>query len=176
MANYTNFTSPFPISTVNQFIIDSAINRLEPEEKVLPDIEPLNYDFSSYSARLDSFNDPSWTCLADEKYSPARLAAAGFFSIRYLDIVQCYHCGGCFGNWENSGLTPWQAHAGWHPQCPLVQSVKGDEFISESRAKVAALHPAAIENLEEIFPTGFPSIVEAIYPENPTLEKHLKLW
>ena len=31
------------------------------------------------------------------------------------DIVQCFSCGGCLGNWEDDD-DPWKEHAKWFPK------------------------------------------------------------
>ncbi|KAF4024310.1 hypothetical protein G4228_016349 [Cervus hanglu yarkandensis] len=46
------------------------------------------------------------------------------------DIVQCFSCGGCLGNWEDDD-DPWKEHAKWFPKCEFLQSKKSLEEITQ---------------------------------------------
>ena len=106
---------------------------------------PRNTSFSTYSARLLSFDD--WP--KDAKPAPETLNAAGFFhvgrgtaSYDYLtfrvdsttlvlllyisrmltgreDKIVCFHCGGGLQDWLHTD-DPWTEHLRWFPYCVYV--------------------------------------------------------
>ncbi|XP_062067924.1 baculoviral IAP repeat-containing protein 1-like [Lepus europaeus] len=76
-------------------------------------------------ARLSSFR--LWPFYV-QGISPRALSAAGFVFTGKRDIVQCFSCGGCLGNWEE-GDDPWKEHAKWFPKCEFLQSKKTSEEI-----------------------------------------------
>ncbi|XP_056377673.1 baculoviral IAP repeat-containing protein 1-like [Hyla sarda] len=69
--------------------------------------------------RLQSFT--CWPVYALIK--PCTLAESGFFFTGTRDIVQCFSCGGCLGNWEEND-DPWREHTKWFPECKFLQKNK----------------------------------------------------
>ncbi|XP_065512798.1 baculoviral IAP repeat-containing protein 1 [Caloenas nicobarica] len=83
--------------------------------------------YSMEEARLQSFG--GWPFYA-RGTKPDSLARAGFFFTGKKDVVQCFACGGCLGNWED-GDDPWREHAKWFPECEFLQSKKSSEEIKK---------------------------------------------
>lgn len=106
------------------------------------------------NVRLDSFQKLPWTNLNNSLITPLSLAEAGFSNLGYNNFVVCCFCDGILGNWDESDLTAWQLHAGWHPQCPFVKKHQPVEFISRSRKIVDQKHPDLFQKFSP-FPQGF---------------------
>ncbi|KAM6033334.1 LOW QUALITY PROTEIN: baculoviral IAP repeat-containing protein 1 [Chlamydotis macqueenii] len=85
------------------------------------------YTYSAEHARWQSFD--RWPTYATGE-KPDVLARAGFFFRRKKDIVQCFACGGCLGNWED-GDDPWRKQAEWFPESEFLQSKKSSEEIKK---------------------------------------------
>ncbi|KAB0369605.1 hypothetical protein FD755_018598 [Muntiacus reevesi] len=83
--------------------------------------------YQEEKARLESFKN--WPFYA-QGTSPRELSAAGFVFTGKRDIVQCFSCGGCLGNWEDDD-DPWKEHAKWFPKCEFLQSKKSLEEITQ---------------------------------------------
>lgn len=78
-------------------------------------------------ARLASFQN--WPFYV-QMVSPQELSAAGFVFTGRRDMVYCFSCGGCLGNWEE-GDDPWKEHAKWFPKCEFLRSMKSSEEIAQ---------------------------------------------
>jgi len=104
---------------------------------------PKHSKYKEKRERIASYS--TWP--ASMKQRPGELAEAGFyyacklkftFGIYILnfiglargDRVICYQCGGGLRDWS-VGDRPWNEHATWFPQCPLVEAVMGNAFISK---------------------------------------------
>nr|XP_033784687.1 baculoviral IAP repeat-containing protein 1 isoform X2 [Geotrypetes seraphini] len=82
--------------------------------------------YKAEEARLESYDNwPFYT-----KTQPALLATAGFFFTGNKDIVRCFSCRGCLGNWEEDD-DPWKEHAKWFPECEFLKSKKSEEEIKQ---------------------------------------------
>ncbi|XP_069818939.1 baculoviral IAP repeat-containing protein 1-like [Dendropsophus ebraccatus] len=71
--------------------------------------------FEDENVRLESFK--KWP--TDSKGDPAAIARAGFYYTGRRDIVQCFSCAVCLGQWEESD-DPWKEHTKWFPDCPFL--------------------------------------------------------
>lgn len=87
-------------------------------ELLLP--EPLHRAYSKLHTRLFTFEVLPWSLSNHPDYTPQKLAEAGFINLGFRDLVQCFHCDGIVGNWEEHKLSPWAAHAAWHPHCSFL--------------------------------------------------------
>ncbi|KAM9679899.1 baculoviral IAP repeat-containing protein 1 [Dama dama] len=83
--------------------------------------------YQEEKARLESFKN--WPFYA-QGTAPRELSAADFVFTGKRDIVQCFSCGGCLGNWEDND-DPWKEHAKWFPKCEFLQSKKSLEEITQ---------------------------------------------
>ncbi|XP_068116810.1 baculoviral IAP repeat-containing protein 1e-like [Hyperolius riggenbachi] len=90
------------------------------------DLDPASLDmYKTEKVRLKSYRN--WPFYA--RIQPDQLAAAGFFCTGRRDAVQCFSCGGCLGNWQETD--PWKQHAKWFPECDYLKSKKTSEEIQE---------------------------------------------
>ncbi|OCU02365.1 baculoviral IAP repeat-containing protein 1 [Xenopus laevis] len=83
-------------------------------------------EYAAEESRLNSFKD--WPFYA--RIQPDKLSAAGFFFTGIKDIVQCFSCTGCLGNWEEND-DPWKEHAKWFPECNFLASIKTPDEIKQ---------------------------------------------
>lgn len=117
---------------------------------------PINDKFSLYEQRLETFYLTPWPHINSTRFSPEALSEAGFVNLGYRDIVQCFHCNGCVGNWIIHDLDPVIAHASWHPQCPFIKTkLQGDEICRFWKANLKK-HGSS-QNPPTLSPWGFES-------------------
>jgi len=97
----------------------------------IPHTGPTHPQYSSYQARLNSFNE--WP--PGLKQTKEMMAEAGLWYFGSSDYVKCFYCDGGLKEW-NENDNPWVEHAGWFTQCSFVRLVKGDKFVQESHDEV----------------------------------------
>ncbi|KAE8635951.1 hypothetical protein XENTR_v10002794 [Xenopus tropicalis] len=97
-----------------------CLQPLEPNERFKKDA------MKSEESRLGTYK--GWPLYAAA--NPRALAQAGFYFTGGRDIVQCFSCEGCLGNWEEND-DPWKEHAKWFPECVFLRSEKSEAEISD---------------------------------------------
>lgn len=102
-------------------------------EGLIPNMRPAFPEYYISRARLRSFDD--WP--KSLKQTPKQLSEAGFFYTQKQDRVICFCCGGGLFEWEEQDV-PWEQHALHHDKCDYLRLVKGLEYISMIKKKLAA--------------------------------------
>lgn len=64
-----------------------------------------------------------------------KLAEAGYFLTNDTKLAQCFKCGGVL-QLKQFDFDPWEDHAYWHPSCPYLLKVRGQEFVDKVRLEL----------------------------------------
>lgn len=150
-----------PLISAVRIVVADLIPRLQEIPDSHPWPHPLNPWFRTQERRLQSFTELPWDGPTNDYVNPHTLAAAGLYNIGFRDIVQCFHCGGCIGNWMVNNLKPWDAHAGWHPQCLFINTNQINESTASNYHKVLHNNPGHFVS-RKYFPVGYRSIYDAL--------------
>lgn len=96
-------------------------------------------DFPEYyisRARLRSFD--GWPKTLNQ--TSEQLSAAGFFYTQKDDRVICFCCGGGLYNWQEQD-DPWEQHALHYGHCDYLNVMKGSDYITSIKEKLAIDEP-----------------------------------
>ncbi|KAK7493126.1 hypothetical protein BaRGS_00015647 [Batillaria attramentaria] len=91
-------------------------------------VYPMYQDMAS---RRRSF--PHW----DDRRAPPldQMILCGMFYAGYADCVRCFYCGVGLKHWEVTDDV-WVEHVRWRPSCGYLRSVKGDNYITRTLARL----------------------------------------
>lgn len=164
---------PYPqpsriVASIAKIIVHTATPFLQETIRKIQTSSPLWPLYATFESRLTSYTSLPWSLQLNNQHTPEKLAEAGFLNLGYRNIVQCFYCSGCIGNWEIHKLHPLAAHAAWHPQCQFLRRTLTESTISFYRREILKDY----KNLTVppiAFPLGFSDILEAcVY-----LDEHL---
>ncbi|NWQ78738.1 BIRC1 protein, partial [Columbina picui] len=177
----TPFEQHKKFSSTCEFILGKEVGNISKYDIRVQKLEenPAEHShrYSTEEMRLQSFG--GWPFYA-RGTKPDSLARSGFFFTGKKDVVQCFACGGCLGNWED-GDDPWREHAKWFPECEFLQSKKSSEEIKKYIETYTGFVGVVGRNftasfIQENLPTATGDVVLNIFEDEGVRLDSFKTW